>query len=140
MRKPCLPRRAANNNPLNIRHNDILKLGLLPEQEDPDFLQFRDCFWGYRGAFVLLRVYRHRFRIRTIRELAENWRPHRDEIEKEIYIRQVAVLSGLTPEEPVDERQPEKLIGLVRAIGRVESGSGVVSAHDVRLGWLRYLG
>lgn len=128
------------NNPLRIRRNEILKLGLAPEQTDPEYFRFRDPGWAYRAAFVMLRVYRHRFRICTIRGLAENWRSHRDACEREIYIRQLAVLSGLGPEEPVDERRPDKLMELVQAIGRVESSPEPVCRRDVRLGWLRYLG
>lgn len=131
--------RNANNNPLNIRRNEILRIGLRPEQTDPDYFQFRNPAWGYRAAFVMLRVYRHKLRVRTIRELADNWRVHRDEFEKDIYIRQVAVLSGLKPEEPVDESRPAMLIGLVRALGRVETGSGQ-RTEDVRAGWLLYQG
>ena len=140
MKKTLNLNRADGNNPLRIRRNDILKLGLRPQQTDPDFFEFRDRAWCCRAAFVLLRVYRHRFRIRTIRQLAENWRTHRDREEQEIYIRQLSVLSGLKPEEPVDEQRPEQLIRLVQAIGRVENSGEPLQSGDVQQGWLLYLG
>ena len=76
----------------------------------------------------------------TIRQLAENWRTHRDREEQEIYIRQLSVLSGLKPEEPVDEQRPEQLIRLVQAIGRVENSGEPLQPGDVQQGWLLYLG
>lgn len=140
MTKTQKKNRADGFNPLRIRRNDILKLGLMPRQTDPDFFQFRSPAWGYRAGFVMLRVCRHRFRIRTIRQLAEYWRVHRDLEEQEIYIRQLAVLTGMGPEEPIDGRRPEQLVGLVRALNRVEQGDGPENTGELRQGWQMYLG
>lgn len=93
------PRGIRNNNPLNIRKNDIQWQGLSPEQNDSDFCQFINLNYGIRAAFVLLRTYHKKYHCDTITKVVSRWAPECENNTK-AYIEAVAAHSCV----PADAR------------------------------------
>ena len=63
-----------NCNPLNIRiGNDWV--GERQENTDGVFEQFTDMRFGIRAAFIILRNYITKYRIKTIQGIIQRWAP-----------------------------------------------------------------
>ena len=86
--KSILPRGLRNCTPLNIRRSKDQWKGLLKEQNDKSFYQFKAMEWGYRAAFRLLRTYRVKYKRTSVRTIIERWAPP-NENNTQVYIDRV---------------------------------------------------
>lgn len=112
-----IPRGYRNNNPLNIRKNDIRWKGQV-ESDDKEFCTFDSPVFGWRAALIILmRTYRKRGWT-TIRQAIEHWAPE-NENDTEVYIRNMVKLTG------IDENQTLRMMdykSLAKAMARFENG------------------
>ena len=133
-----LPRGIRNNNPLNIRRSKDKWQGLRALQTDAAFCQFETMEYGWRAAFVLLtRTYYHTYRLFTIRNIIRRWAPE-NENNTEAYIRNVARLTGIDPNEPlgIPSDKPGRWIALGLAMAMQENGSdATLDTFAVLRGW-----
>ena len=133
-----LPRGIRNNNPLNIRRSKDQWQGMSKTQNDPSFCQFETMAYGWRAAFVLLtRTYYHTYRLFTIRNIIRRWAPP-GENNTEAYIRNVARLTGIDPDEPlgIPSDKPGRWIALGLAMAMQENGSdATLDTFAVLRGW-----
>ena len=87
-----LPRGIRNCNPLNIRRFKNTKwAGMSAEQTDLAFCQFTKMAYGWRAAFILLRTYYFKYKLRTIRDIISRWAPPEDNNPTGIYIDSVVL-------------------------------------------------
>ena len=134
-----VPRGLRNCNPLNIRKNSNLWQGLRKEQTDPCFFQFVKMAYGYRAAFITLRTYFQKHGVHTLRGIINRWAPPQDGNETDLYIKMVATLTGIAPDEEIDPNNAGCMTEIVAAMSRVENGR---KAHppEVAEGWRLYRG
>lgn len=126
------------NNPLHVRRGWGLWQGLAPEQEDPEFLHFCSPAWGYRAAFVLLRIASGQGVLTTVDEVVAHWAPAADREELAIFRRMVEVLTGLPADRELDAENPDVMVPLVAAMSRIENGQPP-TMREVCSGWRLYL-
>lgn len=133
MKEKTLPRGLRNNNPLNIERTTDKWQGMADEQPDPRFATFRSTAWGYRAALVILRNYRKRYGLTTLRELITRWAPP-GENNTRAYLDTVARRSKLRPDLPVDLHNPDTVVRLLEAMAYVENGV-TVDTRPIREGY-----
>lgn len=133
MKEKTLPRGLRNNNPLNIERTTDKWQGMADEQPDPRFVTFRSTAWGYRAALVILRNYRKRYGLTTLRELITRWAPP-GENNTRAYLDTVARRSKLRPDLPVDLHNPDTVVRLLEAMAYVENGVPV-DTRPIREGY-----
>lgn len=103
-----------NNNPGNIRHGDPWE-GRAELQPDPEFVTFTDPKWGIRAIARIMRTYRDRHGLKTIRQMITRWAPE-TENDTAAYVDHVASQLGLHPDEPIDlEAVMHRLIAAIIA-------------------------
>ena len=109
-----------NNNPLNIRRivGTVWK-GQLPEQNDPQFVQFSSMEWGIRAAFAILQTYRRKYNATCVEEIIGRWAPKTENNTAE-YINGICRLTGYGGKERLSERDWPSLI---RAMAMIECGA-----------------
>ena len=137
-----IPRGIRNCNPLNIRRSKDQWRGLLPEQNDKSFYQFKAMEWGYRAAFRLLRTYRvayHRYSVRTI---IERWAPP-NENATQTYIQRVCKEMNVPPHfilniGSLEDDDTYWACEFVRAMALVENGNAcadLIRREEIRQGY-----
>ncbi|MBO4215899.1 MAG: hypothetical protein J5888_06165 [Bacteroidaceae bacterium] len=137
-----IPRGIRNCNPLNIRRSKDQWKGLLPEQNDKSFFQFKAMEWGYRAAFRLLRTYRIAYRRTTVRTIIERWAPP-SENQTRAYIGFVCEEMGVPPNfilhiGSLDDDDTYWACELVRAMALVENGNGcanLIRREEIKKGY-----
>ena len=162
-----IPRGIRNCNPLNIRRSkDQWKglveqeqsqtclnsaeregfrpkvNGLLPEQNDKSFYQFKAMEWGYRAAFRLLRTYRVKYNRYSVRTIIERWAPP-NENQTRAYIGFVCEEMGVPPNfilnvGSLEEDDVYWACELVRAMALVENGNGcanLIRKEEIKKGY-----
>ena len=121
-----IPRGLRNCNPLNIRKGKDQWKGLLPEQNDKSFYQFKAMEWGYRAAFRILKTYNTKYHIFSVREIIARWAPPNDGNNTRGYIQRVCDLSGLRETDIIvaqpSDGDPYNVVTLVWAMAMVENG------------------
>lgn len=128
------PRGLRNNNPLNIRlAPDNPWQGEVRPSQDKSFCQFRTMAYGYRAAMKLLRNYRERYGLNTIRGIIGRWAPP-EENDTEAYIEAVCRYSGIDANRRLNLHEKRTLTALVAAMSRVENGRPADMAQ-VEAGW-----
>jgi len=102
MSATVLPRGVLNNNPGNIRHEPgTVWVGQADEQNDEEFVQFRDPVFGIRAMAVILREYKLMHGINTIAGAIERW----SATDQAAYVRNVAAACNVPPDETIDLEQ-----------------------------------
>ena len=132
-----IPRGIRNNNPLNIRRSKDQWQGMKKTQSDSSFCQFETFEDGWRAAFVLLtRTYYHKYRLYTIRAIVSKWAPP-GENNTEAYIRNVARLTGIAPDEPlgIPSEHPARWMLVGAAMAIQENGTEVMDWLAMLRGW-----
>ena len=162
-----IPRGLRNNNPLNIRKGkDQWKglveqeqsqtclnsaeregfrpkvNGLLKEQNDKSFYQFKAMEWGYRAAFRLLRTYRVKYKRTSVRTIIERWAPP-NENNTQAYIDRVCQEMDVPPHfilniGSLQDDDAYWACELVRAMALVENGVGcadLIRREEIRKGY-----
>lgn len=121
MAKVKLPRGIRNNNPLNIRRGKTpwLYEVTLAECPDKSFCQFQTMRTGWRAAFMLLRTYLLKYKLRTIRQIISKWAPS-NENNTEMYIRHVSTFANLHPDEIIT--RGTEIIRIAAGMCIVENG------------------
>lgn len=117
-----LTRGLRNNNPGNIRRANINWLGKIPfsQSTDAEFEQFKELRYGLRALMRNLVSY-HKNGFKTAGEIITRWAPH-FENDTAAYIAAVVKLVGVSTANAVLELTQETVVGLAKAIVRVELG------------------
>ena len=128
-----------NNNPLNLRRTGWVWQGLHPRQTDPEYYRFRNAAYGYRAAFMTLRLMVRKKNRHTLARLLKEWAPDADGRDAQLYTARVCALTGLTPHTRIDPLDADRMIPLVAAISRIEQHE---RPHmlDLLTGWRIYQG
>ena len=140
--KSILPRGLRNCNPLNIRKGKDQWKGLLKEQNDKSFYQFKAMEWGYRAAFRLLRTYRVKYKRTSVRTIIERWAPP-NENNTQAYIDRVCQEMDVPPNFILNIGSLENddaywACELVRAMALVENGNScadLIRRKEIRKGY-----
>jgi hypothetical protein len=133
----AIPRGIRNNNPLNIRRSKDQWKGLVAQQNDRAFCQFKSLEYGWRAAFYLLtRTYYHKYRLYTIRGIISRWAPP-IENNTEAYIANVSHLTGIDPDEPIGipSERPSRWMMLGMAMAIQENGTTIIDYFAMLRGW-----
>ena len=128
-----------NNNPLNLRRTGWIWQGLSPQQTDPETYQFRNPVYGYRAAFVFIRMKVWRGRKNTLHRLLTEWMPDADGPDRQLYTARVCALTGMVPKQILDPLDANQMIPLVCAISRIENNERP-NMFDVVAAWRIYMG
>lgn len=118
------PRGLRNNNPLNIRRNEIQWQGLSAEQTDPAFCQFINLNYGIRAAFVLIRTYVRKYHADTIEKVVTRWAPACENNTK-AYIEAVAAHSCVPAQGRFKFTDKNVVCRILWAMAWVENGKEV---------------
>ena len=140
--KSILPRGLRNCNPLNIRRSKDQWKGLLKEQNDKSFYQFKTMEWGYRAAFRLLRTYRVKYHRTTVRTIIERWAPP-NENATQAYIDRVCKEMDAPPHfilniGSLEDDDTYWACEFVRAMALVENGNAcadLIRREEIRKGY-----
>lgn len=120
-----------NNNPGNIKKNNIKWQGLSSIQTDPVFFQFQDAEHGIRALAIILKNYYERYGLDTVSKIIHRYAPS---VENETfkYISFVCKKLNVTPSQQIDVYQVMPY--LVDAIITYENGYQPYSAETIAAG------
>ncbi|MGE0717607.1 MAG: structural protein [Alphaproteobacteria bacterium] len=125
-----LPRGIRNNNPGNIDRTGTQWQGMAADQSgDRRFIVFETPEWGIRAIVRVLRSYRDKHGLKTVRGIISRWAPPAEN-PTHLYIAFVTDRLGVDPDDPIDIDDFETLRTLVRAIVRKECGPGPLAEGD----------
>jgi len=116
--KRFLPRGIRNNNPGNIRRNNIEWEGMQAIQNDPEFVQFNDPEYGFRAMTRIIRSYTQRG-LTTVRDIISTYAPA-TENHTANYIQFVANRLNFSPDSTLDINN--QMFELLQAIAIFENG------------------
>lgn len=119
------PRGIRNNNPLNIRKGSSWR-GERPVQTDTQFEEFVSIQWGIRAAFRLMRNHISGFkgtrpRMNTLKKLIAVWAPPSENATTR-YVDYVSAQVGMSPNDPIDPDDRDRMCKIARAMAKVECG------------------
>ncbi|MGE0714479.1 MAG: structural protein [Alphaproteobacteria bacterium] len=127
---PDTPRGIRNNNPGNIDRTGTQWQGMSADQSgDRRFIVFEAPEWGIRAIARVLRSYRDRHGLKTVRGIISRWAPP-NENPTHIYIQFVTDKLGVGPDDAIDIDDAATLRTLIRAIVRKECGKGPLADGD----------
>lgn len=126
-----------NNNPGNIRINNIRYEGEIVPSTDKEFKQFHSMGHGYRAIFMLLYTYQKKYGLSTIEQFICRYAPP-IENDTNNYIKNVVQWSGIKRNMPLNTLTKTDMIPVVSAISRMENGVEAISV-DVLAGWNLFL-
>lgn len=108
-----------NHNPLNIRRTYDKWLGLADVQQDSEFFQFKDDFYGFRAAF---RIIHNGFRQgrNTVDKIVYRWAPP-SENNSSAYVNYVASNLGMPSSKELDYSDIITMLALVQSMAYYES-------------------
>jgi len=115
-----IPRGIRNNNPGNIKKNDVEWEGLSAIQTDKTFFQFNDPIYGIRALTKILRTYKNSYNIKNIWGIINRYAPP-SENDTESYKNFVKEKTGLNMLEEI-EFTVEGYLPVVKAIILMENG------------------
>jgi len=115
-----IPRGIRNNNPGNIKKNDVEWEGLSAIQTDKTFFQFNDPIYGIRALTKILRTYRNSYNIKNIWGIINRYAPP-SENDTESYKNFVKEKTGLNMLEEI-KFTVEGYLPVVKAIILMENG------------------
>jgi hypothetical protein len=110
-----------NNNPGNIRRTSDQWQGLKAVQSDDAFFQFINPVYGIRALAKIIRNYQEKYGLNTVSELISRWAPP-NENDTGPYIRHVANVVGVAPDERIDTNNFDTLLALTKGIIKHENG------------------
>lgn len=131
------PRGLRNNNPGNIRKNNIVYQGEVVPSKDEAFKQFVTMAYGYRAIFTLLYTYQKKYGISTIADAIIRYAPS-IENHTTAYIDAVSEWSGVPATSHITTTNADVMIPIVAAMSRVENGVPAVIS-DVEAGWKLFI-
>ena len=127
--KSKMSRGIRNNNPLNIRRNNIHWQGTRVEVKDKAFVEFVNMTYGYRAAWRILFTYFYKYfkmnKPYIVADIINKWAPPTENNTK-AYIDTVLRLTGIGGNEnllpPRNPRGAWKLASILAAMTVVECG------------------
>lgn len=131
------PRGLRNNNPGNIRKNNIVYQGEVVPSKDESFKQFTALAYGYRAMFVVLHTYQRKYGINTIADMIIRYAPAIENHTAE-YIRAVSEASGVPATSHITTTNSDVMIPIVAAMSRVENGVPA-DMREVEQGWQLFI-
>ncbi|BBK44015.1 hypothetical protein STVA_40350 [Allostella vacuolata] len=124
------PRGIRNHNPGNIDRGRDRWQGMADDQSgDPRFIVFEAPEWGIRAIVRVLRSYRDRHGLGTVRGIIARWAPPAEN-PTHAYVAFVCDRLGIGPDDPIDIDDGLTLRTLIRAIVRKECGPGPLPDGD----------
>lgn len=112
-----------NNNPGNIRWGDEWQgLVLETQRTDKSFCQFKSAEYGIRAMIVILRNYKIKHGLNTIRGIISRWAPS-SENNTDAYISSVSKQTGIDADKVIDVTDSRIMTRLLEAIITHENGS-----------------
>lgn len=126
------PRGLRLNNPGNIRHGKDAWQGMASDQPDESFIKFDKPVYGIRAITRILLNY-ERKGFDTIAKVIRRWAPP-VENDTASYVRHVASVVGVKPNDVIDLDQCEIMLPLVRAIIQHENGQQPYSDRELMAG------
>lgn len=121
-----------NHNPGNIRKGEKWK-GLSEHQTDSSFCVFVSPEYGIRALAKVLLTYYKKYQLNTVKKIISRYAPP-NENETESYIKSVADMLGVLPDEVIDLSSVAVLAVLLRAIIRHENGEQPYSDEQILKG------
>lgn len=135
--KTNTPRGLRNNNPGNIRKNNIVYQGEVVPSKDEAFKQFTTMAYGYRAMFTALYTYQKKYGINTIADAIIRYAPA-IENHTTAYIDAVSEWSGVPPTSHITTTNADVMIPIVAAMSRVENGVPA-DMREVEQGWKLFI-
>lgn len=119
-----------NNNPGNIRDTSETWVGEIGA-DDAGYIKFDTMAHGVRAMTIVLRNYRARYGLKTVRGIVNRWAP-RGENDTDAYVRDVANRLGVNPdyEINIDFYMPK----LIEALIIHENGYNPLSLAEINQG------
>jgi len=127
-----IPRGIRNNNPGNIKKNDVEWEGLSEFQTDNTFFQFKDAIYGIRALTKILITYRNKYDLKNIWSIINRYAPP-SENDTEAYKNFVQKKTGLNMLEEI-EFTIKDYLPVVKAIILMENGEQPYDDEIVLLG------
>lgn len=131
------PRGLRNNNPGNIRKNNIAYQGEVVPSKDEAFKQFTTMAYGYRAMFTVLYTYQKKYGINTISDAIIRYAPA-IENHTTAYIDAVSEWSGVPATSHITTTNADVMIPIVAAMSRVENGVPA-DMREVEQGWKLFI-
>jgi len=135
-----IPRGIRNNNPGNIKKNNVDWDGLSEEQTDNTFFQFTDPIYGIRALTKILLTYRHKYDLKNVWAIINRYAPP-SENDTEAYKNFVTKKTGLNMLEEIDN-SVEAYLPVVKAIILMENGEqpydDEIILQGMNLAWESY--
>lgn len=135
-----IPRGIRNNNPGNIKKNNVDWDGLSEEQTDNTFFQFTDPIYGIRALTKILLTYRHKYDLKNVWAIINRYAPP-SENDTEAYKNFVTKKTGLNMLEEI-ENSVEAYLPVVKAIILMENGEqpydDEIILQGMNLAWESY--
>ena len=102
------------------------------------FAQFDSLAYGYRAAFILLKQYYRKYRLKTIQGIISRWAPPSDGNATSKYLTFVCHKAGVEPAEqlPFITEDPMLWFCIVSAMAQQENGQTAGTMNDVILGYV----
>ena len=130
-----------NNNPGNIKEVGENWQGMVPRalrnEDGRTFVQFSTMPWGIRAAYRVLRTYRDRHGLNTVRKIVNRWAPPGPEQSQTVvtnYMNAVARAAGVGPDDVLPDT-PAKNRAVLTAKFAFENGGQMPSASDLAEGF-----
>lgn len=121
-----------NNNPGNIRKGPKPWLGEIPGT-DKEFCTFDTPEHGIRAMAVILRNYRRKYFLDTVREIISRWAPPHEN-DTGAYVDAVSGHLQVAPDDEVNVLDTPTMVLLLEAIIRQENGSQPYTQEQLRTG------
>lgn len=127
-----IPRGIRNNNPGNIKKNNVDWDGLSSEQTDDTFFTFTDAKWGIRALTKILLTYRHKYNLKNIYAIINRYAPD-FENNTEAYQNFVSEKTGLGQLQEIED-SIKGYLPVVKAIILMENGEQPYSDEQIKEG------
>lgn len=125
-----IPRAVRYNNPGMMRPGDNWE-GMLGIRDN--YIVFKSPEYGYRAMSIDL-VNKIKRGVNTIRSIITAWAPESDNNPTSNYIAKVSELTGINPDEKIQETDKKKLLQIIAAMSQFESGKPANWDH-IDAGW-----
>ncbi len=125
------PRGVRNNNPLNIRTGNDWKGEV--KGHSSSFEAFKSVEYGFRAAAILIRNYRKKYGLTTIREIINRWAPS-NENDTDAYVNLVSSQLGVSENDELDVTDDKTLARLMLAMSVMENGRGWFTLSQAKKG------
>jgi hypothetical protein len=124
-----LPRGIRNNNPANIKKNNIKWDGLSDVQDDNTFYKFDDMIYGIRAFFIIIFNDRKLYNIRSIKQIINRFAPESENPTNE-YVNFIANKLDIDKDDELCVTDEEMLIKFAQSLFEFENGESCANMKD----------